>query len=203
MLIYITRGIALGLAAAAQPGPLQTFLIARSLDQGWRRTLPAALAPLISDGPIIALVLLVLSQIPPWFERFLYLAGGIFVLYLAWNAFKAWRAFDPTATTAPSSTRQSVLRAVMTNFVSPGPYIFWSLVLGPLLVAGWRETPANALGLLLSFYGTFIISLMGIIILFGSARQLGPKVNRGLLGVSAVALMGFGCYQIWIALSGG
>ena len=34
----------------------------------------ADIAPLISDGPIIATCLLALSQVPLWFQRFLYLA---------------------------------------------------------------------------------------------------------------------------------
>jgi threonine/homoserine/homoserine lactone efflux protein len=79
----ILQGIAYGVAAAAQPGPFQAYVLAQSLSRGWRRALPAALAPLLSDGPIIAIVLLVLSQVPPWLQRVLNFASGFFVLYLA------------------------------------------------------------------------------------------------------------------------
>ena len=92
---YILQGIVYGFAAAAQPGPLQTYLISQTLRKGWRRTLPAAFAPLFSDGPIIALSLLILSQIPPWLQRSLYIAGGLFVLYLAYGVYKSWKNFDP------------------------------------------------------------------------------------------------------------
>ncbi len=34
-------------------------------------------------------------------------------------------------------------------------------------------------------------------LVFHSARQLGPKVKRLLLGVSAFALFCFGLYQLW------
>jgi hypothetical protein len=34
-------------------------------------------------------------------------------------------------------------------------------------------------------------------LLFCTARQLGPKVNRALLGISAIALACFGVYQLW------
>src|SRR5690349_8989217 len=83
MWLYIAQGIGYGFAAAAQPGPLQTYLISQALMKGWKKSLPSALAPLISDGPIIALCVLVLSQVPAWLQRFLYIAGGLFVLYLA------------------------------------------------------------------------------------------------------------------------
>src|SRR5215208_8263148 len=94
MWLYIAQGIVYGFAAAAQPGPLQTFLISQALMKGWRKSLPAALAPLISDGPIIALCLLVLSQVPAWLQQFLYLAGGLFILYLAYGAYRSWKSFD-------------------------------------------------------------------------------------------------------------
>ena len=91
----------------------------------------------------------------------------------------------------------------MMNALSPGPYIYWSLVTGPILLAGWRQAPAMGLGFLVSFYATMVLSLSATIVVFGIARQLGPKVNRALLGVSAIALAGFGMYQLWLGLGRG
>ena len=87
------------------------------------------------------------------------------------------------------------------NALSPGPYIFWGLVTGPVLLAGWREGPGNAVGFLVAFYAALVLTLAGLILLFGTARQLGPKVNRALLGISALALLGFGLYQLWLGVS--
>src|SRR5512147_1758991 len=128
MWLYIAQGIGYGFAAAMQPGPFQTYLISQTLTRGWKRTLPAALAPLISDGPIIALCLLVLSQVPAWLQRFLYTAGGVFVLYLAYGAYKSWKKFDPSAPAIETTTDQSLLKAALINMLNPNPYIFWSLV---------------------------------------------------------------------------
>ncbi|MFT3891764.1 MAG: LysE family transporter [Anaerolineales bacterium] len=136
MWLYILQGIGYGFAAAVQPGPFQTYLISQTLTRGWKRTLPAALAPLISDGPIIALCLLVLSQVPLWFQKFLYIAGGLFILYLAYGAYKAWKEFDSSLPAPEAGTRQSVLKAALMNVLSPGPYIYWSLVTGPILLKG-------------------------------------------------------------------
>ena len=55
-------------AAALQPGPLQAYLLASVAQRGWKRTLPAALSPLLSDGPIILVVLLVLTRLPDSFR---------------------------------------------------------------------------------------------------------------------------------------
>jgi len=198
---YIVQGIGYGFAAAVQPGPLQTFLISQALLKGWRKSLPAALAPLISDGPIIALCLLVLSQVPAWLQQFLYLAGGLFILYLAYGAYRSWKSFGPHIPSLETGARQSLFKAALTNILGPGAYIFWTLVTGPILIQGWRETPLHGVIFILGFYITMILSLCAIIIVFGSARQLGPRVNRALLGISAVALVCFGLYQLWLGLA--
>lgn len=202
MPVYVIQGIGYGFAAAVQPGPFQTYIIAQTLNNGWRNTLPAAFAPLISDGPIIALVLLVLSQVPAWMQRFLYVASGLFVLYLAVNASIGWRNFGTAGVAAIPPRQQSLLRAAIMNVLSPGPYIYWSLVTGPVLLAGWRETPAHGIAFLAGFYVAMILSLAGIIVLFGTARHLGPRVNRAMLGISVVALACFGLYQLWLGVSG-
>jgi threonine/homoserine/homoserine lactone efflux protein len=198
MWLYILQGIGYGFAAAAQPGPLQTYLISQTLLKGWKRMLPAAFAPLLSDGPIIALSLLILSQVPPWLQRFLYIAGGLFVLYLAYANYKSWKTFDPDLPTSETGTQQSILKAALLNALNPNPYIFWSLVTGPILVNGWRQTPVYAVGFVTGFYIAMILGLMSIILVFGLARQVGPSVNHGLLGISAVALFSFGFYQLWL-----
>lgn len=200
MWFYILQGIGYGLAAAAQPGPFQTYLISQTLLKGWRQTLPAALAPLVSDGPIIALCLLVLSQVPPWLQRFLYIAGGLFLLYLAYGAYKNWKNLDPRIPTVETGAQQSILKAALINTLNPNPYIFWSLVTGPILVTGWRETPVYGIGFITGFYLTLILGFSMLIIVFGSARQLGPRVNRALLGISAIALFCFGLIQLWLGI---
>jgi threonine/homoserine/homoserine lactone efflux protein len=197
MWFYLLQGIGYGFSAAVQPGPFQTYLISQTLTRGWKRTLPAALAPLVSDGPIIALCLLVLSQVPLWLQRFLYLAGGLFILYLAYGAYRSWKNFDSNIPSPETGTQQSVLKAALMNALSPGPYIYWSLVTGPILLKGWRETPVDGIGFLAGFYMTIVASLVIVILTFGTAARLGSKVNRVLLGISAVTLFCFGVYQLW------
>jgi threonine/homoserine/homoserine lactone efflux protein len=198
MLRYLAFGITYAFAAAVQPGPFQSYLVSQTLSKGWRHTLPAAFAPLLSDGPIIVLVLLVLANMPGGLVQILQIAGGVFLLYLAVGAFRAWQGYDVTKVVPAQASQQTVLKAALVNILNPAPYLGWSLVMGPLLLAGWRETPANGIALLLGFYGTMVISQAGIIMLFAAARNLGPQVSRVLLGVSALALACFGLYELWL-----
>jgi len=200
--VYALLGITFGLAAAWMPGPLAAFLVSQSLSRGWRRTMPAALSPLVSDGPIAALVLLVLTQVPPWLEKALRLGGGFFLLYLAWCALKSWRSFEPEVADREGSAAAGLFKAATVNWLNPNPYLGWSLVLGPLFLKGWREAPANGVAVLLGFYGVMVASLAAIIVLASAAGRLGPKVNRVLLLLSSLGLAAFGLYQFWTAGSG-
>jgi threonine/homoserine/homoserine lactone efflux protein len=196
MLFYLLQGLTLGFSAGVSPGPLQAYFLAQTLKNGWKRTLPAAFAPLISDGPIILLVLLVLTQTPDWFRRGLQIAGGGFILYLAWGAFQTFRRPPEWLAVAPEQGNHSLREATVMNLLNPNPYIFWSTILGPILIAGWQEAPSVGMSFILGFYVAMISIFMGFIALFGTARQLGPQMTKGLSGVSALALAGFGVYQI-------
>jgi threonine/homoserine/homoserine lactone efflux protein len=200
---YWLFGITFGLAAAWTPGPLGAYLISQSLARGWRRTLPGALSPLVSDGPIAVLVLLVLSQVPPWLERALRLGGGFFLLYLAWEALRSWRTFEAKEPPAHLSGLGGLLKAATVNWLNPHPYLGWSLVLGPLFLKGWREAPANGLALVAGFYGVVVLSLVAMILLASLAGRLGPRLSRALLLLAALGLAAFGVYQLWMAASGG
>jgi len=201
LISYVFLGITLGFAAAVQPGPYQTFLVSRTLQNGLRTTLPAVFAPLLSDVPAVTLALLLLTSLPAWMENALYFVGGFFVLFLAYGAFKSFRNYSFNQAALLGSKRQSFRKAVTLNLLNPNPYLYWSLVSGPLLLRGWRESAANGIAMVSSFYATMLLTCAGIILLFAGIGRLFPKVNRILLGVSVVALAAFGCYQLWLGFS--
>jgi len=196
LIIYLLQGFTLAVSAAIMPGPFQAFLLSQAVRVGWKRTLPAAFAPLMSDGPIIALVLLVLTYTPQWFLLGLRMAGGLFILYLGRGALMALKKQDSTIKPALDAGRQSLIKAAILNFLNPNPYIFWSVVAGPIMLTGWRKAPGLAIGFISSFYITFIGTTAVLILVFASAGRLDPRVNRALNGLAAFALFVFGLYQI-------
>jgi threonine/homoserine/homoserine lactone efflux protein len=152
---------------------------------------------LVSDGPIIALSLLVLDRLPSGWDRALYLAGGLFTLYLALGAFRGWLAATPDVQpNTTDATARGVLRAAIANALSPGPYLFWGLVTGPILLEGWRAEPSHGLAFLLGFYAAMVLALALLIMVFDLARRAGPRLQRALVGLSALALAVFGVHQI-------
>jgi hypothetical protein len=49
-----------------------------------------------------------------------------------------------------------------------------------------------------SFYTTMVSMLALLILLFGSARLLGPKLQQFLMSISVIILAGLGIYQLVI-----
>ncbi len=196
LIIYFLQGMTLALSATVMPGPFQAFLLSQALRHGWKRTLPAALAPLASDGPIIALVLFVLTRTPQGLLEALRVAGGLFIFYLAWGIFRNLHRSAPLQAPSEAAGRRTFLNAVLMNFLNPNPYIFWGAVAGPIFLIGWRASPAHGIAFVTGFYGTFICGLALLIVLFASAGNLGSRATKILGGIAGSALVIFGLYQI-------
>ena len=186
----------LGLSAAMLPGPFQAFLVSESVRRGWRRTLPVALAPLLSDGPVLVLVFLVVGRFPPQLLEGLRVAGGVFVAYLAYGTLRALIA----GTSAGGGAYGGVVKGAVTNLLNPNPWLFWGLVGAPIAIAAWHTAPPYALAFMIAFYGVMVSATGVLIVLFGSAARLGEGLRRVLMGASVVALVGFALYQIVVGL---
>ena len=202
MLSFFAQGAAIGLTAAGAPGPLLTYLISRSLSGGWRQGALVALGPLISDPFIVVTILLLLDRVPPSFLLVISLLGGMYVLYLAWGSIKQWRKGSQEIAVAESSPSGNLRKAALMNFLSPGPYAFWTLVNGPILLSALKESIWYGIAFLLGFYGVFIGGMLVLAIIFSQARRLGSKVVRILLLISIIVLSIFGILLIYRGITG-
>jgi threonine/homoserine/homoserine lactone efflux protein len=196
LITHILKAAAIGFSAGVTPGPLQAAFLSFAIKGGWKKALPAAFAPLVTDGPVMLLVLVVLNNLPPGFIQFLQIGGGIFLLYLAWDSFKAFRNYQHIEELQVTSGWGVLLKATLMNLLAPGPWLFWSLINGPNLLEIWAISPWWGIAYLGSFYGVFILSNIVLIVLFSTMRKMGEKVRKTLLLVSAVILAGFAIYQI-------
>jgi len=196
---FFSQGAALGLTAAATPGSLQTLLISETLLGGIKRGARVTLTPLITDAPIIVAVLFVLQRVPSIAVQILSLAGGVFVLYLAWGLFKQWRAGTEIKTEVAATQPigwKGLWRASIVNWLNPNPYLFWTLVGGPTLIAALNQSVWYGVAFLVGMYSVFIGGMLIIAAVFHFARNLGPQVVRGLLLISIGVLAIFGILLI-------
>jgi threonine/homoserine/homoserine lactone efflux protein len=187
-------GISYALSAGLQPGPLQAFFIAKVAEGGWRKALPAAFAPLVSDGPIALVSILLLRFLPSSFRSWLGLAGGIVLLYFGWSALRNAHQDQLPSSPDPGSTPKTIGQAALINLLNPNPYLGWSLVMGPAVINAWEAGPGMAFALLLSFYITMISTSILIIYLVGQTLLINPGIRRLLSLVSGILLVGLGVY---------
>ncbi|MBC8100833.1 MAG: LysE family transporter [Armatimonadetes bacterium] len=207
MLALFSQGAGFGFAAGTSFGVMHNLLMNTTLARGWRYGLLIVAAPIVSDAPIILLMLLALEQLPAGILRLLPIVGGVFVWYLAYGA---WRQFrNPptlTATTdaAPVNlTRQTLLKGIAVNFLNPAPYIFWGTVGGTLLRTGMEQSPAHALAFLGGFYALLLGIMVGFVFLFDRLRQVDARLTRVLSLVSVVVMLLLGAQLIARGLTGG
>jgi threonine/homoserine/homoserine lactone efflux protein len=195
------EGAALGFSAAAQPGPLQAYLLSQSARNGARRTLPVALVPLVTDPPLIAVVLAVLAQVPAGLVRVIGIAGGALVLWLGVGALRSARrtAAAPQAVRPPPT---GFVRGLLVNLTNPNAWLYWSLAAGPILADAWRASPLGAGAFLAGFYLLLLGGNVAFVVLAGRAARSRPALARALGIASGVALVGFGAWRIVSGLAG-
>lgn len=204
MLGFLVQGIGFGFTAGTSPGPLQTFIISTTLSYGWRRGVFTIFAPLVTDIPIILVMTFVLEGLPSDMVRIIQFAGGLFLLYLARASFRAIRdgaTIGEERVAVPGTQTRTLLQAAGINALSPGPYLFWSTVTGPLLVDALGQSLWHALGLLAGFYGTFLATMALLVLAFDRLRHIDPRVTRFILYVSVLVLAGLGLALIGQSLT--
>ena len=209
LFFLIGRGVILGFSAASVPGPMQGYLINTSLKFGWRKALYIIASPLIVDIPIILTVLFALETmeaVVPQIVDGIRIIGGLFVLYLAWGAMQDLRQdnlLTATDTTQSISNNGiSILgRAMLLNLLSPGPYIFWTTVNGPLLKQGLEQSVGHGVAFLIAFYGTFLSGLIAIAVFIDWLRRLDKRVSQGILVFTIILLVGLGVWLLYEGVS--
>ncbi|MCG7985165.1 MAG: LysE family transporter [Candidatus Thiodiazotropha lotti] len=170
MLTSLTTGLILGISAGLAPGPLLTLVISETLQHNIGSGIRVALAPLITDLPIILVMLLIvneLSSVQPVLGL-ISLAGGCFVFYLGYqNILTKGVELD----LQPKESR-SLLKGVLANTLSPHPYLFWFSVGGPIVVKAMDSGIVAPLIFMFSFYTLLVGSKIVLAIAVGRSKQL-------------------------------
>lgn len=188
LLSFFFQGAAIGVSAALSPGPFQSLIIGQSLHNGWRRAVPITFAPLLADLPIGAVLVFAISQVPTDFLRFVHFAGAALLAYLAWGLWKQMRSQKKTK--KKKAEHFTPLRAfsqgVLMLFLSPGPYLFWALVNGPILLLSLDNSLLHAASFLIGFY-TF--SIGGLILIAYILSRIGEFSEGGRRGLQIGSLV--------------
>ncbi|MBT4351066.1 LysE family translocator [archaeon] len=188
----IVSGIIFGIAAGISPGPLLALIISETLQHGIKEGMKVAIAPLITDAPVMIIAIIItsrLSQITT-FTGIVSLIGGSYLTYLAITMLKLKEVKIDIKKVKP----QSLIKGITTNLLNPNLYIFWFSIAAPIIIKAPNLGMKSSF--LISFYTVVIGINLGWVLLVGKARKvlksreyiLTMRVLGGLLFVYALYL---------------
>ncbi len=163
-----TTGLILGLSAGISPGPILTLVITETLQHGVRSGIKVALAPIVTDTPIVVLTLFLFAKL----SRFGSILGGIslagcfFLLFMAYESMRV-RKLEPAG---EPGRPKSLTKGVLANLLNPNPYLFWMSVGGPIMTRAMREGATGPLLFIGGFYLCLVGSKVLVAVLIGRSR---------------------------------
>ncbi|MCU0483408.1 MAG: LysE family transporter [Chloroflexi bacterium] len=197
---YLATGILLGLAAGFAPGPLMALVLAQAVRFGTREGLKVAIAPLITDIPIVALATALVGLAAG-------AVGGLLgAISLAGAVFVAWLGVESVRTTGveagrPDEAPRSWSRGALVNALSPHPYLFWVTVGAPVLIRAWGESAIAAAAFLAGFYACLVGAKMLLAVIGGaSGGRLRGGAYRAVMVVLGALLLLFAARLAWEGL---
>lgn len=184
MLHILILGTVLGLSAGFAPGPLLTLVIAETLRYDIRAGIKVAIAPIITDLPIILFTLLVVAQVR---DSRLILAvisfcGAVFIARLGFENLKTRGVDVPAYSQKP----QSFIKGIITNLFSPHPYLFWLTVGVPIMSKAMEEGVAQVILFLVSFYSLLVGCKIFLALLVAQSKAF----LRGRVYVNTMRVLG-------------
>jgi threonine/homoserine/homoserine lactone efflux protein len=167
---FAVIGATLGLSGGLAPGPLSALVVRESLAHGSANGYRVALAPMITDAPLLLVAGGLATQLQG-LNVILGAISGLGAVALTWMAWESWNASEISLQADPSSASGSAIRGVLVNLLSPHPYLFWVVIGGPLVAQAWAAGIPQTVGFLLGFFGLLCGSKMGIAWAVGANRH--------------------------------
>jgi threonine/homoserine/homoserine lactone efflux protein len=168
MTSYLTIGIILGLSAGFTPGPLFTLVISETIRHGIGAGVRVALAPIVTDLPIILLAVFALAGLSSFHGVLgcISIAGGCFIVFLAWESFRAGgEDLDPLV-----ERPKSLAKGIAANALSPYPYLFWLSVGAPQMLKAMKYNILALVAFITGFYVCLVGSKILMAVLVGKSR---------------------------------
>jgi threonine/homoserine/homoserine lactone efflux protein len=127
------------------------------------------MVPFITDIPIVLVSVLFLSRISnnQFILGIISFLGAIFLVYLSYGSI-----FNKMDNSDPEIAPRSLRKGIITNFLSPHPYLFWIFVGSNLLVQAAKISLLTAILFILLFYLCLVGSKVIITLLTGKFRNL-------------------------------
>ncbi|MBU1100100.1 MAG: LysE family transporter [Bacteroidetes bacterium] len=191
----LAAAFVLGFTAGISPGVLFALIISESIQHGAKAGIKVAIAPFITDLPIVLLSLFVFQQLSQvnLLLALISFAGG---LYLAWLGYKNIVTIPDFSNEVVKSN--SIRKGVVANFLAPGPYVFWMSLGAPLLTEAFNLSVLTGALFIIIFY-TFLVGMkITIAIITANVKKfIGGRVYVMTVKILGMVLIGLGVLYIY------
>ena len=183
LLDAVGRGTVLGLAAGFSPGPLTFLVISETLRHGLGAGLRVAIAPLVTDLPLIGISILLLERLAavPAAGGLIAFAGAAFLLHLGAASLRLREVNPPLE---PGS--RALVKGIVANFLNPNPYLFWIGVGTPILLAAFARSWVHAV----AFAAGFFVCIVGSKVLLARLVDRSRGFLRGRVYLWTMRVLG-------------
>lgn len=181
-------GAVFGLTAGISPGPLLTLVISETLRHNKTEGVKIAIAPLITDIPIVLLTIFILSKMASFdmVIGIISILGGIFIAYLGYDSIRS----KGIEIEIQNLKLKSIRKGIIVNILSPHPYIFWLMVGAPITIRAYQASPAAAFAFIIAFYVLLVGSKISIALVVDRSRAfLKNKVFIWTLRILGLVLL--------------
>ncbi len=185
---YLIQGVVLGVSAGISPGPLTSLTISQTIKHNKKEGIKVALTPLITDAPIVLASIFLLSKAASTelFIGLISLIGSFFLIYLGIDCFSS----NDLNIDSKNQIPKSILKGVLTNALSPNPYLFWLAIGAPIFHRS--SNIESALIFILSFYISIVFSKVTLALLISkSPRTLVDKYYKTIMQFLGLSLILF------------
>ena len=160
----------LGLSAGFSPGPLFALVLSQTLRHGVKEGIKVAAAPLLTDLPIIMASTFLLSRLYEYKGLLgaLSIAGAAILAHMAFGTFRAKLREEP----AVEAAQRSLMKGALVNLFSPHPYLFWITVGSPMILKGWKTSPAASVLFVAVFSSCLVAAKVVLAVLAGRSSRL-------------------------------
>ena len=197
----ILFAVSLGLFAGISPGPLMALVMTSTLERGFRAGALTAVAPLLTDLPVILLSLVVLRRVSDSFLSTVTVAGGIFVIYIGFKTIRDAGKVVEVNPDAGASSRD-LLRGAVVNLLGPHPWLFWFTIGTPFMIQRWPIAPWESVAFLVIFVSLLVGCKIALAWAVSHGRRfVGTRGHRWVLAGCGVLLIGFGMAMAWRGIS--
>lgn len=168
MIHYLFIGTVLGLSAGLAPGPLLALVISETVVHDIRAGIRVCMAPLITDPPIIALTIFILSRLSAFHTilGMISMVGGIVVFIMGIQNIRV----KGMEVNIEKARPKSLIKGIVVNLLSPHPYLFWLSVGAPIMTRAMDINVFASAAFVICFYLLLVGSKIVLAVLVGKSK---------------------------------